>query len=64
MLIVHLLMQLIKHIMLVITRTGTTLSATIFDRERKWADDLVESISINPLNDVDTIYKSYMFLML
>jgi hypothetical protein len=44
----------------VITRTGTTLSATIFDRERKWADDLVESISINPLNDVDTYSNLYV----
>lgn len=45
----------------IITRTGSTLSATIFDRERKWADDFVESISIGTLTDVDT-YSNLYFL--
>jgi hypothetical protein len=45
---------------LVITRTGSILSASIFNRKRLWANDLVESISINPLNDVDQYTNLYV----
>lgn len=44
---------------IIITRTDSALSATIFDRERMWVDDIVDSITINPLTSIFSFSDLY-----
>ena len=43
-----------------VDRQGSTLRTRIFDQERRWSDDLIETISIT-LNDIDT--HTYLYAL-